>query len=124
VNEEAKPPERLRARNWPARASWISSLVFLLPSLVLRAQFILGGSAPPALQEAAGVTLELSFCCFPFGYVAGLIPMILGVAGLLTGRRLPGKVGQGASIAGILLGLIVLMLSAMNFLSFAAGFKQ
>ncbi len=124
MNQEPTSPSGSPARNWPARASWISSLVFLLPSLIILAQFVVGASSPPTLQNAAEAAFEISFLCFPLFYVAGLLPMALGAGGLVAARRLPGKCGEGESIAGILLGLILLISAAVNLRVIAAGFKQ
>lgn len=126
VNQEAKSPSTSSTpvRNLAARASLVWALAVLLPTLVLLAGFALGKSSPPFLQNAADATLEMTFLCFPLYYLALPIPMILGVVGWVRARRLPGKVGQVESIAGAVLGLIVLALSGVNFVLFASAFKQ
>jgi hypothetical protein len=129
MTEESVPP-----RNRAARASLVLSLVFFVQCATMLAviavamsswgtQFIQAHPDHLLANLAEGVP-ELNLLFFPLDLIAGLAAVFMGLRGLRASRTLPNCLGRNQAIAGIVLGLLVIILPFAIFLCWASAFRQ
>jgi hypothetical protein len=121
-------------RNLAARISLVTSIIFLIPTIVILASngFCLSSWGSQFLKTHPGhpliflfeLVFEATILCLPFNALAGVIVLLVGGWGFLSAIRSPEGVGKRASVIGIGLASLIMALCVAGFFQWGSAWKQ